>query len=250
MDYWLREALQQRAREMGKGYDPATDPSDFPKIYQDIETAANSWFLNSIRIVDIGNWRFKNLIKMDGSTIRIKKPQLLLSVEITSRGDLTLSWYPVSVHKTANYREMGDNSQSGAEYPDSYEYSYGDWLVWDCQQDPGEEWRHNAIIQIRHFAKLIGVNGERKSLPKSEQYLLKALKSLLDNIFGFLEQLVEVEIQDIFTVAESGAGLIGRICSLQEAGKERSISGLKKGKRLLPPKARPKPARKKSVFAR
>lgn len=236
MDDWLGEAVRQRAFETGDGYDPATDPGDFREMYQDIVTAANSWFFNSIRIVDIGNWRFKNLISMDGQTIRIKKPQLLLSVEINARGDMSLSWYPVSVNQSADYRELEEGRRMREGNPEFYEYRFGDWLVWDCQNQPGADQRQNSIIRIRHFAKLIAAEPETKGLPRSEQYLLKAVKGLLENIFCYLEQLVDVEVQDVLVVEETAAGLIGRIRSQQEARAVPSVFTVKNKKN--PPRQR------------
>lgn len=115
------------------------------------------------------NWRISRLRQKDGT---LRKPKIYLHVELTSKGNLALNWYP-----EISFFQLGET----------------DWIYWNDQWPiGGTGLPSNRLLMIHDFI----YRSSKNVYDKAETYLLEALLELLKQIYRFLENFLEVVLLD------------------------------------------------------
>jgi hypothetical protein len=169
-------AFEARRKQQGLDYSVGDDRSSFGRVFRDIGRESSSWPEEVVDLIDRKNWNVKRLRMPNGKT---RRPKAYLSVDVTSKGNLALDWFP---HRRG-----------------AYPFDYGDWMRWDNEWPiGGSSYPFNRIVFIHDFDSCFGKYSS-DAFSEAEEYLAQAIRDLLDNIFRFLRRFVEVEVlNDLF----------------------------------------------------
>lgn len=159
-------------------------------IVGSLESETDAWAYNVAELIDIRNWNLKNLsLKKPETFMRdgipyesyVRKPKAYFELRITQRGNLVLDWFPWN----PNCRKLH-----------LYET---DWIKWDDQWPEGSlHYPFNRALMIHDF-KNISAPKEGKPFNKLDNFILGAIKDLVDLIYLFLDRFIEIEkITDLY----------------------------------------------------
>jgi hypothetical protein len=152
-----------------------------------------------VEIINVRNWRIDNLMDERGT---LHKPRIYLGVEITSKDNLVLEWYPWA-RRTLTLEQT-------------------DWTRWTDLSPIGEmPW--NRIIQLNRFGRLMH-RAHLGQLTEAQKNLLLAAESLLQLIYDFLGSIAQVNITRDLHLDRPGKGASitgARIMTPDEIAKER-----------------------------
>lgn len=168
------------------------------ELFQSVSQWVSEWPYFANNILNMDNWRLTNLVTEDG---QLRKPKAFLELAISGRGNLSLDWYP--------------------SIPIPHNLENTDWLRWENIASSGYI-PFNRIIFIREFGYYI----DNESYNKAEQYLLQAVKGMIDNIYEVLGKCIDIQILnniylDYLNAGTSAAQLIGcRIRDIKEVKEE------------------------------
>jgi len=168
------------------------------ELFNSVSDWVSEWPYFAKNILNVDNWRLTNLVTEDG---KLRKPKAFLELAISGRGKLSLDWYP--------------------SIPIHYNLENTDWIRWENMASPGYI-PFNRIIFISGFGDYI----DNEYYNKAEQYLLQAVKGLIDNIYEVLGKCIDIQIMnniylDYVNAGTSDAKLIGcRIIDINEVKEE------------------------------
>lgn len=153
MNDLLLFAYQERQKEL-RGKDPLNKLDRFARTFLSLQEAADTWHENCIELISHENWL-------------VDKPLAYLRVDLTSRGNLYLEWYPT-------------------EFP--IEDYFGDWKHWSDFR-PIMEQPKNRILFIKGFARFLGCVQE-----DSHKWLCRAAEDLIKTVVRFISSFIEVNL--------------------------------------------------------
>jgi hypothetical protein len=124
-------------------------------------------------LIDIDNWNFSKLV---GERGKYRKPRVRLVVDITSKDNLVLDWYPVP----------------NGHYSDDE----GDFLRWSNQWPiGGGTLPDNRIVMIREFNNLNPPWRKSETYGEPEQLLVEGVQEHLKDVYRFLGNIFEISIE-------------------------------------------------------
>lgn len=169
--YYLRQTLDEKIKEEGRHYKIDEDHRAFATVYDNIGHALESWPSYILDMLNIRYWRIASLRQPDGS---LRKPRIFLNVEITSKDNLVLEWFPWPIRH--------------------YDLENTDWLYWSDNRPPGSGMTANRIIMIHDFRTI--QYPYQRPFKHSETYVFEALHHLLKLIYDFLGTFFDVTFCD------------------------------------------------------
>jgi len=124
-------------------------------------------------LINIDNWNLSRLITERG---KYRKPKVRLAVDITSKDNLVLDWYPVT--------------------GDFYSDDAGDFLRWSDQWPiGGGRLPDNRIVMIREFDNLNPQWRKSETYGESEQLLVEGVREHLRDVYRFLGTLFDITLE-------------------------------------------------------
>ncbi len=136
---------------------------------------------NVQRLLDINNWNLSKLVNGDG---KYRKPTVYLKVDITSKDNLVLDWFPTL---TSHIFSNGE----------------GDFIRWSGMRPIGGL-PDNRIVMIREFNNLNPRWREATSYTESEQLLIEGVNQHLKEIYRFLDDFFEVNVENDLYLTYTG----------------------------------------------
>ncbi len=178
------------------------------KIIREIADEFNSWEYGVLELMDVRNWNLGNLVlEKPDRYVRgqmhyesnIRNPKAYFELFITSKGNLSLDWYPYNPNFPGLAKEKWD------------------WTHWDNKWPiGGTHLPFNRVFMIRGFDSLMR-GRKNKTYNLIDQYILEAVKKLTNKIYSFLDRFLDIEkVTDLYLEYEGriyGNKIIG--CSIR-----------------------------------
>jgi hypothetical protein len=145
------ERLNSRRRGFYHKYDIYEDDKPFGIVFRDILYELLHWPFHAAEILYINNWRLVRLLNDDGL---LRKPKVYLSLDVTSKDNLALDWYPA--------------------IPRPLSLENTDWVRWDNEWPigGGPNLPFNRILFLHMFGFYCNEYRSKQRYDKAEQHLL------------------------------------------------------------------------------
>ena len=184
-EYKIYSELMKRGMTLESIYSGHYPESD---IVRELSHESTTWGFNTTELIDVRNWNLNSLDLENPKLyirynmpyeVNFRKPKAYFELFLTSQDNLVLDWYPYD--------------------PKSPRRStVSDWSHWDNRWQDGGYLPFNRILMLRKVEHiLIGYKGKRYD--KIDQFILRWIKHLIDEIYSYLERFIEiVKITDLY----------------------------------------------------
>ena len=175
LSHYLRRALAAKQKEVSRrpSYDLEEDRSVFSTVFRELAYSVESWMFNITSLIDINNWNFSKLVDERG---KYRKPTIHLMVDITSKDNLVLDWFPtLSSHH--------------------YSTGEGDFIRWSSGWPAGGGLPDNRIVMIREFNNLNPSWKKEETYGEPEQLLVEGVQEHLKDVYRFLGHMFDVNVE-------------------------------------------------------
>jgi hypothetical protein len=176
MLFYLLEAYQEIIKKNGTAKSIYDIDGYQARLMREIFSVVTDWPFGAQELVDARNWNIENL-KDERYLGGLRRPGAYFDIFITSKGNLALDWYPTKDRLINPDMRMTD------------------WVRWDYQWPIGGgnyNLPFNRVFMIRDFEIFNYWVNHEKSIERIDEYLAKAVESLIDHIYSYLRDFVDV----------------------------------------------------------